>query len=72
MRERKEFFAALAELMKEHNVAINATDNGAAYGMHLPLVEFDFVDNYDGGEIEVSSLDAEECAVLGEILVDGD
>jgi len=70
MRERKEFFAALAKLMKEHSVAINATDDGEAYGQHSPLVEFDFVDNYKSEALEVSSLDAEECATLGEILAD--
>ena len=72
MRERKEFFAALAKLLNEHNVAINAIDDGAAYGMQLPLIEFDFTDKYNCGEIEVSSLNAEQCAALGEILVDGD
>ena len=68
MRERKEFFAALAKLMKEHSVSIEADETGVDWLQQLPVICFDFSDHQD--LVEVSSLTVEECATLGEILAD--
>lgn len=70
MTTRNEFFADLAEVLKKHNVVLGATDDQKPHGMHLPLIEVDFVKNYENDCIELSVIDAESATALSESLID--